>query len=320
VRIELAAVTKGSNGTVLPSTSVTFGSGVPTLAQAETELRPTVLGLIASGRMRPDSGTVTIDGDVDYSAIRKSVALIDAPEVCEPANDVTVAGVTAEELMFAGRRSHPIAVMRELRALELQQYARQSIGTMPPTARIRLLCELALMREGVAGLVITSPDRHGGDPNQWWELARRFASRDLAVLVIAGVASATAIAAASLVERIQSTDAAVPVAEAEPGPVAEPEPVAEAEPVAELVEATQPEATPVAEAESVAGAVEATQPEGDPGVASLPTGTADRFFESFGTGGVGPSSATEADEPQDVASTRSATESDEPATNDEGNA
>jgi hypothetical protein len=306
VRIELAAVTKGSNGTVLPSTSVTFGSGVPTLAQAETELRPTVLGLIASGRMRPDSGTVTIDGDVDYSAIRKSVALIDAPEVCEPANDVTVAGVTAEELMFAGRRSHPIAVMRELRALELHQYARQSIGTMPPTARIRLLCELALMREGVAGLVITSPDRHGGDPNQWWALARQFASRDLAVLVIAGVASATAIAATSLVERIQTTDAAVPVAEA--GPVAEPEPVAEAEPVAELVEATQQE--------------------GEPGVASLPTGTADRFFESFGTGGVGPSSATEPDEPQDVASTSSATEeatgtateSDEPATNDEGNA
>jgi oxygen-dependent protoporphyrinogen oxidase len=30
-----------------------------------------------------------------------------------------------------------------------------------------------------------------------------------------------------------------------------------------------------------------------PDVASLPTGTADRFFESFGPGGVGPSSATE---------------------------
>jgi hypothetical protein len=144
-----------------------------------------------------------------------------------------------------------------------------------------LLCELALKREGVNWLVITSPDRHGGDPNQWWELAREFASRDLAVLVIAGVASATAIAAASLVERIQSTDAAVPVAEAEP--------------VAESVEATQPE--PIAEEEPVAEPLEATQQEGDPGVASLPTGTADRFFESFGTGGVGPSEATENDEP-----------------------
>lgn len=220
MRIEVASVTKGPNGTVLPSTSLTFMTGVPTLVQAETELRPTVLGLIASGRMRPDSGTVTIDGDVDYSAIRMGVALIDAPEVCEPANDVTVAGVTAEELMFAGRRSHPIAVMRELQALGLQQYARQSIGTMPPTARVRLLCELALMRDGVNGLVITSPDRHGGDPNQWWALAREFASRDLAVLVIAGVAAATAIAAASLVERIQSTDAAEAAAESGDEPAA----------------------------------------------------------------------------------------------------
>lgn len=213
MKIELTSVTKGANDTVLPPTSIVFQTGAPTLAQAETEQRPTVLGLVASGRMRPDSGTVTVDGDVDYAAIRKSVALIDAPDVCEPANDVTVAGVTAEELMFAGRPSHPIAVMRELRALGLHEYARQSIGTMPPTARIRLLCELALMREGVSGLVITSPDRHGGDPNQWWGIARELAARDLAVLVIAGVASATAIAAASLVERIQTTDAAGPAAE-----------------------------------------------------------------------------------------------------------
>lgn len=224
MKIALTAVTKGSNEAVLPPTTVTFGTGTATLTQAETEQRPAVLGLIASGRMRPDSGTVTINGDVDYSSIRTQVALIDAPEVCEPANDVTVAGVTAEELMFAGRRSNPLAVMRELRALGLDEYARRSISTMPPTERIRLLCELALLRDGVRGLVITSPDRHGGDPNQWWQLARAFAARGLAVLVIAGVASASAIAAASLVERIQSTDAAGPVDESATQSAEAPEP------------------------------------------------------------------------------------------------
>lgn len=95
---------------------------------------------------------------------------------------------------------------------------------MPPTERIRLLCELALLRDGVRGLVITSPDRHGGDPNQWWQLARAFAARGLAVLVIAGVASASAIAAASLVERIQSTDAAGPVDESATQSAEAPEP------------------------------------------------------------------------------------------------
>ncbi|WP_308466427.1 P-loop NTPase family protein [Rathayibacter soli] len=208
MRIELAAVTKGQRDIVLPATTVTFATGNATLARAETEQRPTVLGLIASGRMRPDSGTVAIDGSADYSRMRTRVALIDAPEVCEPASNVTVAGVTAEELMFAGRRSHPLAVMRMLRQLGLADHARQPIGTMRPTERVRLLCELALLRSGVDGLVIVSPDRHGGDPLQWWEIARELAARGLAVLVIAGDASASAIAAGALVERMQEAGTA----------------------------------------------------------------------------------------------------------------
>ncbi|HEY5222014.1 MAG TPA: hypothetical protein VIJ18_03035 [Microbacteriaceae bacterium] len=208
MKIELAAVTKGQRDTVLPATSVTFSSGTATLARAETEQRPTVLGLIASGRMYPDSGTVTIDGKADYSRMRTRIALIDAPDVCEPASNVTVAGVTAEELMFAGRRSHPLAVMRMLRELGLADYARHAIGTMLPTERVRLLCELALLRSGVDGLVIVSPDRHGGDPLQWWAIARELAARGLAVLVVAGDASATAIAADSLIERMQVTGTA----------------------------------------------------------------------------------------------------------------
>jgi len=253
MKITLTSVAKGPRDTALPPTTVTFRTGEATLAGAETEQRPTVLGLIASGRMRPDSGTVTIDGDADYATIRRRVALIDAPDVCEPASDVTVAGVTAEELMFAGRRSHPLAVMRELRALGLHEYARQSIGTMPPTARIRLLCELALMRDGIEGLVITSPDRHGGDPAQWWDIARELAARELAVLVIAGAASATAIAATSLVERIQSTDAAGQPPEnlAEPEPEPGPEQTPAPDPQPEQPPAPEPEteAEPVAERE-----------------------------------------------------------------------
>jgi hypothetical protein len=73
--------------------------------------------------------------------------------------------------------------------------------------RIRLLAELALLRTGVDGLVLVSPDRHGGDPVEWWRFARDLAARDIAVLVVAGDASAAAIAAASLVERFDQTDA-----------------------------------------------------------------------------------------------------------------
>ena len=208
MKIILDQVAKGARDAALPPTSVSFSTGEVTLARAETEQRPTVLGLIASGRMRPDSGTVTIDGETDYSRMRKRIALIDAPDVCEPASDVTVAGIVAEELMFAGRRSNPIAVNRALTELDVSEYAGYSIGTVPPTVRIRLLAELATMRKGVEGLVITSPDRHGGDPNEWWELAREFAARDLAILIVAGDASAAAIAATTLVERLSETGSA----------------------------------------------------------------------------------------------------------------
>ncbi|WP_158866642.1 hypothetical protein [Leifsonia sp. AG29] len=202
MRIELQSVAKGPREASLPATTASYRTGEATLARAETEQRPTVLGLIASGRMRPDSGRVTIDGASDAGAIRRRVALVDAPGVSEPADDVSVAGIVAEELMFAGRGSHPIAVRRRLAELGASEWARHGIGTVPPTVRIRLLCELALMRKGVEGLVLVSPDRHGGDPVEWWQFARELAGRGIAVLVIAGDASAAAIAAASPVSRL----------------------------------------------------------------------------------------------------------------------
>ncbi|WP_235508366.1 hypothetical protein [Agromyces sp. Soil535] len=44
MRIELRGVGKGRRGQALASTSVGFESGRATLARAETEQRPTVLG------------------------------------------------------------------------------------------------------------------------------------------------------------------------------------------------------------------------------------------------------------------------------------
>ncbi|WP_434315373.1 hypothetical protein [Leifsonia sp. P73] len=164
MKITLDSVAKGPRDAALPATSVSFETGRATLSRAETEQRPTVLGLIASGRMRPDSGTVTIDGRADSGAMRRRIALVDAPDVCEPAPDVTVAGIVAEELMFAGLASHPLAVRRRLAELGAAEYARYAIGTVPPTVRIRLLTELALLRAGVEGVVIVSPTATAATP------------------------------------------------------------------------------------------------------------------------------------------------------------
>ena len=55
--------------------------------------------------------------------------------------------------------------------------------------------------------MLVAPDRHGGDPLEWWALARGLADRGFAVLVIAGDASAAAIGAATMIARMQGDSA-----------------------------------------------------------------------------------------------------------------
>lgn len=191
MRIVVDAVAKGRSA--LPATSTSFETGTATLVVAETEQRPTVLGLVASGRMKVDAGTVTIDGRADRGLIRRRVALVDAPIVSEPEPNVTVTGVVAEELMFAGHAPTPFAAARWLEGLGLDAIAGLPIGNVDPAARVRLLLELAALRTDVEGLVLVAPDRHGGEPAGWWRICREFAERGYAVLVIAGRASRTAI-------------------------------------------------------------------------------------------------------------------------------
>jgi hypothetical protein len=200
MRIELHGVSKGRAERALPETDLAYETGRVTLAIAETEQRPTVLGLLASGRMRPDTGRVLLDERTDAAGLRRRVALVDALEVSEPEAGISVAGVVAEELMFAGHAPTPFAARRWLEGLGLEELAGVPIGNVDPAARIRILLELAALRGGVEALVLTSPDRHGGEPEVWWGLASEFADRGFAVLVIAGRASRSALLASGALE------------------------------------------------------------------------------------------------------------------------
>lgn len=206
MRVELSGVTQGRNAEDLPATSTTFVSGSVTLAVAETEQRPTVLGLIASGRMRPSTGTVTIDGRADARALRRRVALVDAPGVSDPDAGVPLVGVVAEELMFAGQRADPLAARRWLDERGLRPLASTAIADIEPTTRLRVLCELAVLRPHVEGLVVTAPDRHGGQPLDWWTLFGEFADRGFAVLAVAGRASEWAITHADVILRAEAAE------------------------------------------------------------------------------------------------------------------
>ena len=193
MRITLHEVSKGRGGQALPTTSLEFHTGAVRFAIAETEQRPTVLGLIASGRMRPETGQVTIDGVPKAKEIRRRVALVDAPDVSDPHADITLAGVVGEELMFAGVGATPLHARRWLTQLGFHELASVPIGNIDPAARVRILCELAVLREGVDAVVLVSPDRHGGSPDGWWRIAGEFADRGYAMLVIVGGSAAVAL-------------------------------------------------------------------------------------------------------------------------------
>jgi len=169
----------------LPSTSLSFGPGIPTVFAVDSEQRPTVLSLVASGRMRVDAGTVT------PANLRSRTALVDTPLVAEPPAELRGVAVVREELTFAGVRT---SAARFLRERGLADYVRKPFGSIPPLPRLSLLLDLALLRPGVEGIVITSPERHGVEVADWWHLAREIAARDIAVLVITDKASLDAVA------------------------------------------------------------------------------------------------------------------------------
>lgn len=210
MRVTVHAVSKGRRGEALPETSLAYCTAQARLVAAETEQRPTVLGLIASGRMKPDTGYVVIDEQPDAGALRRRVALVDAPEVSDPTPNATVFAVVSEELMFAGRPAGPLAARAWLKEAGLGALSRVPIADIAPVDRLRILLELTVLRAGVEGVVLVSPDRHGGDPHEWWTLAEEFADRGLAVLVIAGAASGTVLEGRAVRAHDPLPDAAAP--------------------------------------------------------------------------------------------------------------
>ena len=182
----------------LPAISLSYGGPAPVVAVAETELRPTVLSLVASGRMRIDGGTLALDEDGSAGVaarIAERVALVDTPRINEPADDVTLRAVVAEELALAGHRSgrHEVGVI--LDDQQLADLARAPFSAVPAVARIRLLTTLAASRAGVEAVVVTSPERHGGAVAEWMRVLRDLARSGTGVLVVTSEAAAEAIAA-----------------------------------------------------------------------------------------------------------------------------
>lgn len=203
-------------GAAVPPLSLTVAPGVPTAIAVETDERPLVVSMLLGGRIQPDAGTVTIDGRAglvsssNLGDLRRATALVDTPFVAEPPAGIPLASVVAEEFSFADLPTSRRAVADFLQKHGIAEYSRLPIRSLPPTDRVRLFSELALLRPGVDALVITSPERHGGDPAGWYGVLAEIAARGLAVAIV------TDAATRDILVRLGARDGAEPFEDPEP--------------------------------------------------------------------------------------------------------
>jgi len=198
--ITLDGATIGSGlGAAVPALTLAAEPGVSFVA-VETAERPLLVSMLLGGRLRADTGSVLADGVDDPDAMRRRTALVDTPVVAEPTAGVSLMSVVAEEFSFAGRAVSRGALRAFLEEHELLGYAKVPVRSLPPADRVRLFCELALLRPGIDCLVVTSPERHGGEPAAWYPALATIASRGVTVIVVTDAVTADTLAALGAVD------------------------------------------------------------------------------------------------------------------------
>ncbi|SEP20767.1 ABC transporter ATP-binding protein [Amycolatopsis saalfeldensis] len=189
VRADRVSLT-GAHGILLPPTSLTAEDGCLTIVHGEPGVGITALGLALAGRVKPTTGTVTTDVD---GHLRDLVAVVDAREVSEPDEALTLRVVAGEELALAHRPAGKEDVARWLAAHDAAPFANSRFENLEPALRTRLLAALAAERRGIRVLVLDTPDRHTSDVESWAAVAREHAERGLAVVVLAATTPVSAL-------------------------------------------------------------------------------------------------------------------------------
>ncbi|SKC40096.1 P-loop NTPase family protein [Krasilnikoviella flava] len=185
MQITLSGVrVEGRREPMLEATDLDWSTGECLLVAGEPGHGHTALALVATGRFVPSSGTVRLDGAaVSPSALRARTAVVDVPGISEPDDALSLADVVAEGLALAGRRSLPRDVSRWLDERALTEERGRRVDQLPGVVRTAVLAALAAENPDVRFVVLTLPDRHGGEPSGWWETARTLAASGLGVLV-----------------------------------------------------------------------------------------------------------------------------------------
>jgi ABC-type multidrug transport system ATPase subunit len=174
----------GSHGPLLQPTSLRAREGRVLVVSGDPNSGRTALALVLAGRLHPSKGTVRWNGSERASALRRSVGVVDAPEITEPEGSVSVRDVVAEGLSLASRWSGRRRVRTWLDDHDFAGHVGERFENLDGLTRTRLLLELSAENRATQVLVLDCPDRHGGDPRGWYELAQRQAERGKAVVAL----------------------------------------------------------------------------------------------------------------------------------------
>ncbi|MBK1788495.1 ABC transporter ATP-binding protein [Prauserella cavernicola] len=184
---------EGPHGTLVPETSLRVASGELALLHGDPGTGLTAFGLALAGRLRPSTGTVTVDGAANAARLRELVAVVDSPGVSEPDEALPLRVVVGEELALAGLPANQAEVTRWLERHDSAAYARTRFENLTAETRTRLLTALAASRPGIGLLVLDRPDRHTSDVDSWSMLAHEHAERGLAVVVLTATVPVAAL-------------------------------------------------------------------------------------------------------------------------------
>jgi hypothetical protein len=160
--------------------------GELTLVAGEPGTGHTAFGLLLSGRMKPSTGTVSPDAKI----LRKRAVLIDAPEVNEPEEALTLTAVVGEELAMNGMPSGKKAVHDWLVEHAADEHATKRFEHVPPHTRCAVMLELSSERPGVTTLILDCPDRYHPNPREWFALAHNYVTPERSVVALCSNSSA----------------------------------------------------------------------------------------------------------------------------------
>lgn len=170
----------GRRHTLLPATTLEARRGELLLVQADGQERRTALALALTGRMKPDTGSVTLGHGDSLAALRRRSTIVDAPDVNAPEHHLTVRSLASEDLALVPSKFRDRTRPTEwLVRNGFSDILKKWIEEVEPGRLLHLQLALALADKGVELVVVDSPDRHTSDDKTWLPLLTRLAAGEL---------------------------------------------------------------------------------------------------------------------------------------------